>query len=161
MLDLVPYGSGWLLLDVEVSKEGIVTPMDWCEVERGFSYQRKALVGNQREELQRWLDQYPEACLYRVLAHTPITTVQPIPDKVFEAQLVMDDTGIYVDDYGLRVFCATRLSPTYKEDMDLRNDNYDYLREIIEGVNIFPALDAAELRHRFRYRDQCHQSPAR
>lgn len=131
--------TGTIYLVGETPYRDFLTPMDWCYVARELSLVRLMEVSTDVIRMQRWLDRHPGAVLYNILSHDPIEEWEGMEtgltgDALYEAQLVQLEDGLYADDYGLRVFCTTRLSPFFREDVDLRNDRYDYLCERIRSV---------------------------
>ena len=113
-----------------------LTPMEWCPVARQLTYERRMrVIAKDPAAFLKWVKTHPDAHLYRVLSHEPVQDgAVDKGDELYDKQLVRDRDEIYIDDYGLRCFCTTRLSPVFKEDMDLRNDNDDYTGEYIGTI---------------------------
>jgi hypothetical protein len=123
----------------EAPDKDFLTPMDWCCVAGELAPVRLMEVDTDVIRMQRWLDRHPDAVLYNILSHDPIEEWDGLEsalkgDALYETQLVRTEEGIYADDYGLRVFCTTRLSPVFREDVDTRNDRHDYLCENIRSL---------------------------
>ena len=107
------------------------TPMDWCPLQRQFSHVRmmNILTRDMAGYMKRVAEQVPH--LYRILSHDPITGPVADAKRAAELQKVLVNGLPYIDDYGLECYCTTRLSWEYRDDIDLRNDNEDYLNEYI------------------------------
>lgn len=124
----------WLLQDGPYRDEHL-TPMEWCPLQRGLTYERGLRV--QVKDVAGFLRKLKEGDyhLYRILSHEPITEGSLLaPEECARIQLVLDDGEPYIDDYGCYVYCTTRLSPQYRDDLDLRSDNDDYTGEHIRTL---------------------------